>query len=234
MKPVIGIFPSYDSEKKQIFLDSVYIDEIVDSGGIPFIIPITSDVERNKEFLAHLDGIILSGGVDIDPKYYGEENTGKSVEISPLMDEAEEVLVHIAMDMDLPILGICRGMQSLNVFNGGSLIQDLPSEHGFSVNHRLEKPETALHEITIDKTSHLSDAIGFGTHKINSYHHQAIKKIAPGFSVSAVSEDGVIESIYSTEKKFVLGVQWHPERDYHVVPDSKKILDHFIKVCSAK
>ena len=232
MKPVIGIFPSYDNDKKQIFIDSVYIDEIVDSGGIPVIIPISADPKRNLEFIENLDGLILSGGVDIDPKYYGEENTGKSVDISPIMDEAESVLVRLAMETDLPILGICRGMQSLNVFCGGSLIQDIPSEHGFSVVHRLEKPEIAFHDITIEKVSPLSEAIGFGTHHINSYHHQAIKTLAPGFSAAAVSADGIIESIYCKDKRYVLGVQWHPERDYHAVPDSKKILDKFIKVCS--
>jgi len=232
MKPVIGIFPSYDNERKQNFIDSVYVDEIVDSGGIPFIIPLSSDPKCNLEFLSNLNGLILSGGVDIDPKYYGESNTGKSVNISSEMDEAEAVLVRLAMEADIPILGICRGMQALNVFNGGTLIQDIPSECGFSVIHRLEKPDVAFHDITIEKESPLSDAIGFGKHHINSYHHQAIKALAPGFSVAAVAEDGVIESIYCKNKKFVLGVQWHPERDYHTVPDSKKILDKFIKICS--
>ena len=102
----------------------------------------------------------------------------------------------------------------------------------FHPSHRLEKPDVAFHDITIEKVSPLSEAIGFGTHHINSYHHQAIKVLAPGFSAAAVSSDGIIESIYCKHKKYVLGVQWHPERDYHAVPDSKKILDKFIKVCS--
>ena len=231
-KPIIGIFPSFNNEKNQVFIDSVYVDEIVDSGGIPYIIPISTDPERNLEFIESIDGLILSGGVDIDPKYYGEENTGKSVEISPVMDESESVLVRLAMEADIPILGICRGMQSLNVFCGGSLIQDIPSEHGFSVVHRLDKPETAFHNILVEKDSPLSEAIGFGTHRINSYHHQAVKKLSPEFSACAFAEDGIIEAIYHKTKKFILGVQWHPERDYHTTPDSKKILDKFIEVCS--
>ena len=232
-KPIIGIFPSFNNEKNQVFIDSVYIDEIVDSGGIPYIIPISPDPERNIEFIESIDGLILSGGVDIDPKYYGEENTGKSVEISPIMDESEAVLVRLAMEADIPILGICRGMQSLNVFCGGTLIQDIPSEYGESVIHRLDNPnDAAFHNITIEKASPLSDAIGFGVHHINSYHHQAIKELAPGFCTAAVADDGIIESIYCENKKYVLGVQWHPERDYHAVPDSKKILDKFIGICS--
>ena len=232
MKPIIGIFPSYNEETKQIFLDDYYIDELLDSGAIPYIIPVTKDLETLTQILKTLDGLLLSGGVDIDPKYYGEENTGKSVEISSAMDESEQLLIHLAMESDLPILGICRGMQALNVFCGGTLIQDIPSEKGVSLIHRLDKPETAFHTITIEKSSPLSDAIGFGTHRINSYHHQAIKTVAPGFSPAAFADDGIIESIYCENKKFVLGVQWHPERDYHTTPDSKKILDNFIAACS--
>ncbi len=233
MKPVIGIFPSYNSDKKEIFLDNYYTEEIMDSGATPIVLPI-DNTEKMLEAFSKIDGLVLSGGVDIDPKYYGEANTGKSIEICPLMDEAEKLLIDIAMKADIPILGICRGMQALNVFNGGSLIQDIPSEHGFSVVHSISLKEPAFHNITVEKGSLLSDAIGFGIHRINSYHHQAVREIAPGFSVAALSEDGIIESIYCKDKKYVLGVQWHPERDYGATPDSKKILDNFIKVCSEK
>ena len=231
MKPVIGIFPSYNEETKQVFLDDYYIDELLDSGAIPYIIPVTKDLKTLTQILDTIDGLLLSGGVDIDPKYYGEENTGKSVEISSAMDESEQILIKLAMEADLPILGICRGMQSLNVFCGGTLIQDIPSERGVSVVHRLDKPETAFHNITVEKDSPLSEAIGFGTHRINSYHHQAVKKLSPEFSACAFAEDGIVEAIYHKNKKFILGVQWHPERDYHTTPDSKKILDKFISVC---
>lgn len=232
MKPVIGIFPSYNEETKQVFLDDYYIDELLDSGAIPYIIPVTKDLETLTQILNTIDGLLLSGGVDIDPKYYGEENTGKIVEISSAMDESEQLLIKLAMEADLPILGICRGMQSLNVFCGGTLIQDIPSERGVSVVHRLDKPETAFHNIIVEKDSPLSEAIGFGTHRINSYHHQAVKKLSPEFSACAFAEDGIVEAIYHKNKKFILGVQWHPERDYHTTPDSKKILDKFISVCT--
>lgn len=231
MKPVIGIFPSYNLQKKEIFIDNYYSDEILDSGATPVILPIDNIEEMLKVF-SIIDGLVLSGGVDIDPKYYGETNTGKSVEICPLMDETEKLLIRIAMKANMPILGICRGMQALNVFNGGSLIQDIPSEHGYSIIHSISLTEPSFHNITVEKDSPLSDAIGFGIHRINSYHHQAVKEIAPGFSVAAVSEDGIIESIYCKNMKYVLGVQWHPERDYSTTPDSKKILNNFIKVCS--
>lgn len=231
MKPVVGILPSFDDEKKQIFLNQTYMDAVIESGGIPFALPLTDDPKIVLGNIEIIDGLILSGGTDIDPKYYGETNSGKSLGICPLRDEAEKILIRLALESDIPVLGICRGMQALNVFCGGSLIQDIPSEHGFSVIHQLEKPDIAFHSLTVEKSSPLSDAMGFGTHTINSYHHQAVKNVAPDFSVCAVSEDGIIESIYHKNKKFVLGVQWHPERDHETATENKKILEKFIKIC---
>ncbi len=232
MKPVIGIFPSYNDETKQVYIDNVYSEEIINSGGIPFILPVSFDREIITESLNKINGLILSGGTDIDPVYYGEENTGKSLNISPVLDQSEKVYIEVAMERDIPVLGICRGMQALNVFCSGSLIQDIPSEHGFSVVHNLTKPEIAFHDITVEKQSPLSDAIGFGKHIINSYHHQAVKELSLDFSIAATSEDGIIESIYRKDKKFVLGVQWHPERNFEKAPDNKKIIDYFVKICS--
>lgn len=231
MKPIIGILPSFDDEKKQIFLNQTYIDAVIESGGIPFVLPFSNDSKIVFGSIEKIEGLILSGGTDIDPKYYGETNSGKSLGICPFRDETEEVYIRLALESDVPVLGICRGMQALNVFCGGSLIQDIPSEQGFSVIHRLEKPEIAFHKITVEKSSPLSDSMGFGTHTVNSYHHQAVKTVAPDFSVCAVSEDGITEAIYHKNKKFVLGVQWHPERDRDIASENKKIVDYFIKIC---
>lgn len=234
MKPIIGIFPSYDEEKKQVFLKKQYLDEIIRFGGIPYIIPLSSDQKIIYEVISNINGLILSGGYDIDPKYYNQKNEGKSKGISETTDECEAVIIRLAVEADIPILGICRGMQALNVFCGGSLIQDIPSEIGFSAVHLLEKPKTAFHNITVEKESPLSAAAGFGTHLVNSYHHQAVKNVAPDFSVAATAEDGIIEAIYHKNKKYILGIQWHPERDHEKVEINKNILEEFIKVCSAK
>ncbi len=232
MKPIIGIFPSYCSETKRIYLNNQYLDGIINSGGIPYVIPMSSDQKTVYEIIKNIDGLVLSGGYDIDPKHYGQENSGKSVQISDFTDECEAVLIRLAVEADMPILGICRGMQALNVFCGGSLMQDIPSEKGFAVIHRLDKPNVAFHDITVEKESPLSKATGFGTHKVNSYHHQAVKDIALDFSVAATAEDGIIEAIYHKNKKFILGIQWHPERNQENVSVNKKILDEFINVCS--
>ena len=112
------------------------------------------------------------------------------------------------------------------------MIQDIPSEYETEISHNLTKPEIAFHKISVEKSSPLSEIMGFGEHVVNSYHHQALKEIAPGFSVCATAEDGLIEAIYHKNKKFFLGVQWHPERDHETAVRNKDILDKFIKICS--
>lgn len=231
MKPVIGIFPFYDEENDKLIINRSYMDSVLRSGGIPFAISLSDNPEIIYETMKHLDGIIFTGGSDIDPSYYGESNSGKSIGILPFLDKCESITIRLCMEADIPVLGICRGMQALNVFCGGNLIQDIPSERGIAVIHNLEKPDVAFHKIKVEKASPLSDAIGFGEHLINSYHHQAVKEPAEGFSVCSVSEDGIIESIYHKEKKFVLGVQWHPERDNETAVCNKKIIDYFINFC---
>lgn len=232
MKPVIGIFPSLDEEEKRIYTNNLYFDEVMNSGGIPVIIPVTDDIEVVSETIKHIDGLILSGGWDIDPEYYTEKNEGKSKNISVVLDKAEALLIKLAIEADIPILGICRGMQALNVFCGGSLYQDIPSEYETQTIHNKAKPDVAFHNITVLPDTLLSEIIGTGEVKINSYHHQAVKKIAPGFEAAAYSEDGLIEAIYRKDKKFVLGVQWHPERSHNEVPTNKIILNIFIKTCA--
>ncbi len=232
MKTIIGILPSFDEENNQIFLKQPYVDEITNSGGIPFIIPLSSDPKNILEIINVIDGLIFSGGSDIDPKYYGETNSGKSLGISNFRDKCEKEIIRIAIEADIPILGICRGMQALNVFCGGSLIQDIPSEFETSLIHNLIKPDIAFHKVSIEKSSPLSEIMGFGEHVVNSYHHQAVKDVAPEFSVCATAEDGIVEAIYHRNKKFVLGVQWHPERDHTIATENKNIIDSFVKICS--
>ena len=232
MKPIIGIFPSYNEETKQIFLNQSYFDAIIKSGGIPVALPLLQDEKIILETINRFDGIILSGGSDINPKYYNQINSGKSLEINSFRDESEEKIVRVLIESDIPVLGICRGMQAINVFCGGSMIQDIPSEYETEISHSLTKPEIAFHKISVEKSSPLSEIMGFGEHIVNSYHHQAIKEIATGFSVCATAEDGLIEAIYHKNKKFFLGVQWHPERDHETAVKNKDILDEFIKICS--
>ena len=171
---------------------------------------------------------MLTGGVDISPDYYHEKNTGKSRSICPLLDKSEKLLIEHAMKKDIPILGICRGMQALNVFCGGSLIQDIPSEIGAAEIHSSENENAVFHNIQISKNSPLSKIMGFGSHRVNSYHHQAVKKLAKSLTAFAYSDDGLIEGVYMKDKKFVWAVQWHPEFSYQSSEDSRNILKAFV------
>ena len=189
MKPIIGIFPSYNEEKKQIFLNQSYFDAIIKSGGIPVALPLLQDEKIILETIKRFDGIILSGGSDINPKYYNQINSGKSLEINSFRDESEEKIVRVLIESDIPVLGICRGMQAINVFCGGSMIQDIPSEYETEISHSLTKPEIAFHKISVEKSSPLSDIIGFGALQPNL----GVVDMEEGFGFVIADIPGLIE-----------------------------------------
>ena len=157
------------------------------------------------------DGLLLTGGVDVDPTTYGE-TPHPTVETDATRDRYELALARLAIARDLPLLAICRGVQVLNVAAGGSLIQDLPSQHPSATPHAINAPRNAIaHDVTITPDTCLSMLLGAPSMAVNSRHHQAVKATAPGFVVSALSPDGVIEAIERPASTFCVGVQWHPE-----------------------
>jgi putative glutamine amidotransferase len=167
--------------------------------------------------LANCDGLMLTGGVDVDPAVYGETDRHPTVEIDPERDEYELRLARLALDRDLPVLAICRGAQVLNVAAGGTLIQDLPSHDPNVLAHQQSEPKDhTSHEITVAEGTCLSMLLGGGRDvsgrvAVNSRHHQSVKDPAPGFVVSATAPDGVVEAIERPASRFCVGVQWHPE-----------------------
>jgi putative glutamine amidotransferase len=173
-----------------------------------------------KEAMNGIDGVLLSGGGDVEPGRYGEEAHASVVDVDAARDAFELALVADARARALPVLGICRGIQLLNVACGGTLMQDIPSHIKGALEHRLQVPPhqsyDLAHEIWIDKDTLLarmmSDRLGAAdTCDVNSRHHQAVKTIAPGFRVSATAPDGVVEAIEDPSARFCVGVQWHPE-----------------------
>jgi len=190
-----------------------YVNAVLKAGGTPILIPLVTDETALEEIVSLIDGLILSGGGDIDASLYGEESH-PSVESYDLeRDRYDIALVKLAVERQLPIFGICRGNQLINVAFGGNLIQDIPSQLSEStVNHNQEEArEIATHSIKIKPESRLYQIARAEQIMVNSFHHQSIKDIAPGFEAVARAEDGVIEAIESTEGKVILGVQWHPE-----------------------
>lgn len=161
--------------------------------------------------LDECDGLLLTGGVDVDPKEYGEA-PHPTVELDAARDAYELELARLAMAKDMPLLAICRGSQVLNVAAGGSLIQDLPSQHPSTIGHSITEAKDAIaHDVAIEPGTCLSVLLGSPTIAVNSRHHQAVKDAAPGFVVSAMSPDGVVEAIERKDAAFCVGVQWHPE-----------------------
>jgi putative glutamine amidotransferase len=194
-----------------------YRQSILHVGGEPRILEVSMGVERA---LAGIDGLLLTGGDDVAPSRYGEAAHGSVVEAEPGRDEFEIGLIAAARATKLPMLAICRGIQVLNVACGGTLVQDIPSQVAGALTHNLpsppNQPYSLAHEIWIEKDSMLSRLMrerlaDVDTCEVNSRHHQAVKAVAPGFTVSATAPDGVIEAIEDPASHFCLGVQWHPE-----------------------
>jgi len=190
-----------------------YVNAVVKAGGTPILIPLITNEEALEEIVGRIDGLILSGGGDIYSQFFGEE-LHPAVESYDLeRDRYEIALVKQAVEQQLPVLGICRGSQLINVAFGGNLIQDIPSQVPEStVNHNQEEArETATHSVQVNPESMFYQITHAERIMVNSFHHQAVKDVAPGFKAIAWSEDGVIEAIESVEEKAILGVQWHPE-----------------------
>lgn len=215
-KPIIGITSSHEKENglRNYHRTTVSIDYtkgVIEGGGIPIIIPTTGNIEVIKEQLKLLDGLILSGGPDINPIYYGEDFKEKMGVISPERDDNEIKILKEFLETGKPILGICRGHQLLNVYFGGTLYQDLSYFNTETLKHRQDfYPELEVHKIFIEKDSILGKLYGESI-KTNSFHHQAIQNLGEGFKIIAKSSDGVIEAIEKENHKFCLGIQWHPE-----------------------
>jgi gamma-glutamyl-gamma-aminobutyrate hydrolase PuuD len=190
-----------------------YSNSVIKAGGIPVLIPITTDSLVLRDILTRVDGLLLIGGGDIHPSYYGEAPIPELGEVDELRDVYDITLIRVAHDMNIPMFGVCRGEQLMNVALGGSLYQDIPSQHpDTTVKHRQRVDGTvATHLVKFEEGSILREVIGQSELMTNSFHHQAVKKVAPGFRVSAWASDSIPEAIESTEGKPMWGVQFHPE-----------------------
>ena len=235
MKPVIGITsdynggdrPEFGGKEPTAFIRNRYINAIEACGGVPLVLPPVKEAKMAKEIVARIDGLLLTGsGPDIDPALYGERQRFPFKKVDPKRSGLERELVKRACEKEMPILGICGGMQLLNVAGGGSLYQDLPSQLPRSLKHdHGGKPS---HPIEIKKGTLLARIVRQSQLFVNSSHHQGVKEVAPGYVVNAMAEDGVIEGIESVDFPFVVGVQWHPEY-LHEGDQSRTIFKAFLK-----
>lgn len=243
VKPLIGLTCNYIDEdtvglkhgigvKKEDWnlVSKEYVDAIVKAGAIPVLIPVFDDEDVVvHQLVDRLDGIVFTGGSDIDANIYGQFNHKSVKEIYPNRDKQEMKLLKYCIEKNnIPILGICRGLQIINATMGGTLIQDLVSEN--YENHSMSGAPMnyATHTVQIKEGSRLNKIIGKSNLSVNSYHHQAAKDIAPQFFVSAESEDGVVEAIEMKGERYVLAVQWHPEMMFDSI-DHQKIFKEFVE-----
>ena len=207
--PLIGISCGRTSTGAAT-LATNYTDAIAKAGGIPVVLPIIDDPALAESLLAKVDGIVFSGGPDLDPVEYGEEILNETVSIDAVRDRSDLLLARAALASGKPVLAICRGEQLMNVVLGGSLYQDLPAQ----VEGVLPHSDTT-HMIGVEKGSVLFDLFGSDSLMVNTFHHQAVKDVAPGSRVTARSSDGVVEAF---ENANVLAVQFHPERMFQADP----------------
>src|SRR5437867_2203665 len=220
-KPLIGICPNLKSGQPfgdAYFLYSLYTSLISQNGALPVILPLVGSREEARELLERVEGLVLTGGADIDPKHYGQAARHPE-RLAPRERTASDfAYAREAKDRGMPVLGVCLGAQTLNVAFGGSLLQHIPEDVPGALEHEDEPEGTAPeHPIRVEAGTTLARALGVETALVNSYHHQGIGELAPGFRVAARSPDGIVEAIERGDHPFFIGVHWHPER----MPDSE-------------
>ncbi|WP_300368750.1 gamma-glutamyl-gamma-aminobutyrate hydrolase family protein [Brachyspira sp.] len=224
-----------DVSSPKSFVNKSYIDSVSRADGIPFIMPIVEDEKIIKGMIENIDGIIMTGGVDVHPFRFNEEPMGKIGTISAERDEFDFKIIKYAVEMNKPIFGICRGIQVINVHFGGTLIQDIPTQRNTNILHdQTAELHVATHKIQVVKDSIIYDMLGENS-EVNSFHHQAIDKLAKDFKVTASAKDGIVEAIeYKKKDSFILGVQWHPELMSAKNIKMQNIFDMFIGVCKSR
>ena len=230
MSPVIGIIPLYDEEKQSYWMLPGYMQALEACLSIPAMLPLTQDKTELLYFIRECDGLLLPGGQDVEPALYGEARSEQCGPTCPARDTMEGILLDAAIRLDKPVLGICRGLQFLNTHTGGTLYQDLASEHPTGISHRMTPPyDRVAHQVTIERESPLYEIIGSKEYGVNSCHHQAIRDLSPILAPAATSEDGLIEAAWMPGKHFMLGVQWHPEFSYSSDPAAMRLFEAFVK-----
>lgn len=233
-KPIIGITLDLASDSKKYSyapkswyaLRRCYSQMVEKAGGVPVMLSYDGQI---SEYLDLIDGLVIPGGdEDVNPKFYGQKIISDKVKINDERASFELDLAREAMKRDMPIFGICNGMQVINVVCGGTLIQHIPDHHKSSINHEQPKPkDVPTHDITIKENTLVASLSASLDERVNSTHHQALDELGDGLIVSARAPDGIIEAIESTKHKFVVAVQWHAE--YHNIDLDLKLFERLIE-----
>jgi putative glutamine amidotransferase len=238
LPPIIGITATLKEDADAVAerplgrfvrADLDYVEGVTGAGGVPVVLPPTGNEGAAESVLHSLDGLLLSGGSDLDPGYYGEEPLPELGITLPERDAFEMALVGQALRRGMPVFGICRGMQVLNVALGGTLYQDLPSQWERDVlKHRQDTPKwQPTHEVKVTDGSYMAEVMGREMVKVNSYHHQGVKDLAQGLVATGYSSDGVVEAVEAENlsERWLLGVQWHAEAMRGAGPQQESLFE---------
>jgi putative glutamine amidotransferase len=232
-KPVIGVTPLWDDEQRSLWMLPGYMDGITRAGGLPLMLPLTADEGAVEQLAGLCAGFLFAGGQDVSPGLYGAAVSPRCGEICEGRDAMERLLFSRAvLEQHKPALGICRGIQFFNVFLGGTLYQDLPTDFGKSALVHQQKPpyDRPVHRVRIEPDSPLHELLGVDILDVNSIHHQGIACLAPNLAPMARAEDGLVEAVCLEGKPFVWAVQWHPEMALDE-ESSGKIFRAFVDAC---
>lgn len=214
-RPLIGLSTSVttDAIPERAYLNAAYLYAVQQAGGVPVLLPPQLDADARAALVDRLDGLVLSGGGDLDPARYGEAPHPRTADVSPARDALEIALVHRAIERDTPLLAICRGIQVLNVAFGGTLHQDLPGVSGGPIVHAQTEPRSRpTHTVKVmPDGTRLGGIVGETELAVNSFHHQGIHRLGDGLREVAWAPDGLVEAVEMAGDRFVVGVQWHPE-----------------------
>lgn len=236
-KPIIGISGSWIWDGSgpfamypRAYVNHDYIRSVIEAGGLPFILPFNEDKDVCKELIASIDGLLLSGGHDIDPLRYGEEPLQGLGEVWPERDEFDTTLYTLARKRQLPIMAICRGHQVINVAQGGTLYQDSKYDKNSTIKHsQMHTPSLATHSIDIEKDSNLATLLGRTDWHVNTFHHQSVKEPGKNLKVTARAKDGVIEALEGTDYPYLMTYQFHPEMMTARYEEAQLLFKDFIK-----
>lgn len=237
--PLIGVSGSVDSKETQHFLLSCYANALLAAGAVPLLLPPTLEGEALEDCLARLDGLFLAGGNDLAPETYGSEPIEALGEVNPVRDRFELSAVRWAFERQMPVFGICRGIQAMNVAMGGTLWQDLPSQYRTQAGeaplaHSQKRRDIyPSHAVRIEPGTLLFSLVGTESLRVNSMHHQAVRDAGRGLRITARATDGVPEALECPEHPFFLAVQWHPERYFAQAKDAMALFQAFANAASA-
>lgn len=236
-KPIIGITSSYvkhTNHMEGVYVHHDYHRAVIEAGGIPVILPIAPP-EVLDTYISMCDGFIFSGGEDVDPQFYNQDPHQKLGFFYTERDESELYLMKEVIKVDKPLLGICRGMQLLNVALGGTLVQDIPTQLKYAFQHvQTINRDKQSHDVFVNLHRKLYDILEQDEIRVNSLHHQALDKIADDLLVVAISSDEIVEAVEHKDARFVLGLQWHPESLAPNNMEAKKLFREFINKSSEK